>query len=327
MRKTTRRYITVAAVAAAAFLLYTAAGTYARYTTSATASDTARIAKWGVELTAAGDLYGEQYGEDGTAQSWSSSDRGVVHVSSKGTDVIAPGTSHDGGLRLTVSGSPEVMTRVDAVIKSESIYLKKGTYAIARRLPDGAVSAGTYETMQPGLYYLSGDAYLSAPTDYDDAITEYYVLENKTTLTADYYPVVYSSERITSADISADSLKAVAADIAGRLGSAAAAESAGVTTYTVSAEYAPGTDLGSALGLTQESIGWSWSYMQGDEGSEQELMYSGADTILGSLSAGEEDHIVLKSSADGFTPVEAVTDYHLTTGLDLTMTVTQVGTT
>lgn len=327
MRKATRRYITVAAIAAATFLLYTAAGTYARYTTGATASDTARIAKWGVELTAAGDLYGEQYGEDGSAQSWSSSDRGIVQVSSKGTDVIAPGTGHDGGLRLAVSGSPEVRTRVDAVIKSESIYLKKGTYAIARRLPDGAVSAAAYETMQPGLYCLSGGVYLAAPADYDDSVTEYFVLENRTELTADYYPVVYSSERITSADIKADSLKAVAADIAGRLGSAAVAESAGVTTHTVSAEYAPGTDLGSTLGLTQESIGWSWSYMQGDEGSQEELMYSGADTILGSLSAGEGDCIVLKSTADGFTPVEAVTDYHLTTGLDLTMTVTQVGTT
>ena len=61
------------------------AGTFAKYTTSADGTDTARVAKWGVKITANGDTFAEEYTNSSSAK--------TVVSSAKGTDVIAPGTS------------------------------------------------------------------------------------------------------------------------------------------------------------------------------------------------------------------------------------------
>ena len=46
-------------------------GTFAKYTTNATSSDTARVARWGVEVSASGTMFGKAYQdtiiEDGDA--------------------------------------------------------------------------------------------------------------------------------------------------------------------------------------------------------------------------------------------------------------------
>lgn len=51
-----------------AVLLTTCAvsGTFAKYTTSETGSDTARVAKWGVEVTAEGTMFADAYATDDT---------------------------------------------------------------------------------------------------------------------------------------------------------------------------------------------------------------------------------------------------------------------
>ena len=75
------------------------ATTFAKYATSGSASDDARVAKWGVEVTATGadDLFADDY-------------NGKV-TSSTEDDVVAPGTS--GSLAdFTVSGEPEVDVKV-----------------------------------------------------------------------------------------------------------------------------------------------------------------------------------------------------------------------
>ncbi len=324
MKNSTLRQVTAAAVVAAIGSLCVAAGTYARYASKATAADASRIAKWGVELSASGNLYGEQYGEDGAIEVYDELDKAAVRTASKGTDIIAPGTKHTGGLRFALGGTPEVKTQIDAVIKSENIYLKKGTYAIAQQIPDGAVTAAGYDNMQPKLYYLSEGTYKTAPADYDETVTKYYTMENEVTLSEDYYPVVYSSTHMNSSDISSDSLGDIAENIAQKLGSPSVSETEGITIYTVSAQYDPGTDLGTTLQLSEESIGWKWSYMQGEEGSATEKMYSGADTILGSIGSVPEGSEVLKSTANGYIPVEQDTDYHLSTSFDMTVSVTQV---
>ena len=75
-------------------------GTFAKYTTSADANDDARIAKWGVVVTADADAFSEDY--DGTVISLTSDEK-----------VLAPGT--DGNLcGLTIEGNPEVVVDVIA---------------------------------------------------------------------------------------------------------------------------------------------------------------------------------------------------------------------
>ena len=95
----------VASALLVAVLMTTCAisGTFAKYTTSGTAEDSARVAKWGVTVTASGEeVFTEKYadvaGDDGTK---------VVST----VDVVAPGTK--GSLAsIAISGTPEVAVKV-----------------------------------------------------------------------------------------------------------------------------------------------------------------------------------------------------------------------
>lgn len=81
-------------------------GTFAKYVTEGTGTDTARVAKWGVEISANfGNLFTQTYA---TGETW----RGDDNVSVNATvDVVAPGTS--GTLAdFNVTGTPEVDVEV-----------------------------------------------------------------------------------------------------------------------------------------------------------------------------------------------------------------------
>lgn len=77
-------------------------GTFAKYTTKGTSSETARVAKWGVTVTATGNTFATKYDSDITAK---------TVISADDSKVVAPGTS---GKMATVklSGSPEVAVKV-----------------------------------------------------------------------------------------------------------------------------------------------------------------------------------------------------------------------
>ena len=94
-----------------AVLLTTCAvsGTFAKYTTADDGTDTARVAKWGVTVTATGDNVFDNSYDDAT----NGATAGTKVVSSVTTeDVLAPGTNGTlGGIAIT--GTPEVMVDVD----------------------------------------------------------------------------------------------------------------------------------------------------------------------------------------------------------------------
>ncbi len=104
----------IASVLLVAVLASTCAisGTFAKYVTSADGSDSARVAKWGVEIMANGTTFAEKYDTDdstagvGAYSVLSSTPTGV------NTDhIIAPGT--DGEMvAMTISGIPEVAVEV-----------------------------------------------------------------------------------------------------------------------------------------------------------------------------------------------------------------------
>ena len=80
-------------------------GTYAKYVTSETGTDSARVAKWGVTIIADGETFAETYETDDTTYAETNS------VISTAGDVVAPGTS--GELAgFTINGTPEVATRI-----------------------------------------------------------------------------------------------------------------------------------------------------------------------------------------------------------------------
>lgn len=83
-------------------------GTFAKYVTSGSGSDTARVAKFGVNVTANGDVFAKEY---------DTNDQTVVGTIAKSvisTDkVVAPGTKSNGDfVAATITGTPEVAVRV-----------------------------------------------------------------------------------------------------------------------------------------------------------------------------------------------------------------------
>ena len=81
-------------------------GTFAKYVTSGEAGDNARVAKWGVSITAhaTGDIFAKEYdaiaGQDNTV------------IAGGEYTVIAPGTKKDNAALVTLSGKPEVSVQV-----------------------------------------------------------------------------------------------------------------------------------------------------------------------------------------------------------------------
>lgn len=103
--------------------------TLAKYTTGGNASDTARVAKWGVSVNMNADpLFKNEYSKTDNAYSGSLS----VKSSSTGTNIVAPGTNSEqvnGSAIFSISGTPEVATRITLNMSDvQDVVLKAGTY-------------------------------------------------------------------------------------------------------------------------------------------------------------------------------------------------------
>ena len=95
-------------------------GTFAKYVTGKSGTDSARVAKFGVTVTANGDVFAKEYATD---------DQTVVGTIAKSvisTDkVVAPGTESNGDfVAATVTGTPEVAVRVSYKLDAASLQLE-----------------------------------------------------------------------------------------------------------------------------------------------------------------------------------------------------------
>ncbi len=82
-------------------------GTFAKYTTSANGTDSARVAKWGVTVTANGGTFANTYATD-TGNVVGAIANSVVSADK----VIAPGTKGN-MVGMTITGTPEVAVSVN----------------------------------------------------------------------------------------------------------------------------------------------------------------------------------------------------------------------
>lgn len=316
-----------ASILLVAVLLSTCAisGTFAKYVTTNEASDSARVAKFGVVIQADGSLYGQYYQADTNNKPTATADGVTV---SAAADAVAPGTESDKGLNFSINGTPEVSTQLDVTIAVQNIFLREGTYAVMVKAPNV-----TAESFKNNTYYTK-DAetkVYSKAANYVSG-TVYYTMEDKVELTVvndsnvDYYfPVVYNSTLSTGHSHTADSLNAIAAAYAARFkGEAVTATTTDcVSTYTVSKQYAPNYNYTDTLGVANDTLTWAWAIETGSDVPEKE-MYNGADTILAQLQAGAlADAEVVRVDAAIKAPVEH-TDYNLETSFNITITVTQV---
>lgn len=85
-------------------------GTFAKYTTSASGTDTARVAKFGVQITANGGTFAKEYATDDTGVAGTIANS-VVSTKDNKDNVVAPGTRGD-MVKMALSGTPEVAVRV-----------------------------------------------------------------------------------------------------------------------------------------------------------------------------------------------------------------------
>ena len=129
------RMMRLASVLLVCVLLTTSviSGTFAKYVTSAEATDSARVAKWGISMNSTGsDTFVGLY------------DSSVDAIDDK--DVVAPGTSRSAVYQI--SGQPEtdyVVTFKGTMI--HDIYLGKGTYTYTPDAGDDITYVGMGKTM------------------------------------------------------------------------------------------------------------------------------------------------------------------------------------
>lgn len=100
-------------------------GTFAKYVTSKSASDYARVAKFGVVIEAQDNTaFKTTYATDDAGASV-----GVNSVATSTTDsLVAPGTKEDNAVTFSITGKSEVAVRVALTMTGTDVFLKAGTY-------------------------------------------------------------------------------------------------------------------------------------------------------------------------------------------------------
>jgi len=269
-----------------ATLLSTSAvsGTFAKYVTRDSGSDTARVAKFGVVVTSDGALFADTYktstntpgvSGDSTAAATlsvvSSAVTGATtdHDGVDGTDkVVAPGTKNTDGLTFSITGTPEVAVKIDVIVKDNT-----GT-------DFNAATKDIYLKTKSGLPDMTtGDA-----TDtFDNA--------------ADYYPIKYTLTQTKGGTsttlVDKQNLSAVKTALEG------------LTNAGVNAN----TNLANSIGTLK--LTWEWDFDNSGAGT-----YDKQDTLLGDLAAG--------TTLAPATTLTSGTDYNLSTGVQITISVTQI---
>ena len=119
----------IASILLIAVLMTTCAisGTFAKYVTTDNGTDSARVAKWGVQVQIANDLnlFGESYVKDDQNVT-NVNFTNTVEVNTAGTNLVAPGTKNT--ITFTISGAPEVAVDVAVVMNVRSdVVIPRGT--------------------------------------------------------------------------------------------------------------------------------------------------------------------------------------------------------
>lgn len=164
-------------------------GTYAKYVTQDSASDTARVAKWGIDVQVGGSLFGKYY------EAHSTSGGDVITAAaadsvdtSDDTTIVAPGTKNqsDEGFTISITGIPEVSYEITATSNgNKDIYLGVGKWGVmveAKGLNAASNIVG---------YYTKDDSnvYTEVTTGTYSSTTTYYELQDAVEVMAPYYPI------------------------------------------------------------------------------------------------------------------------------------------
>lgn len=106
-------------------------GTFAKYTTQASATDTARVAKFGIVVEATTDTFDETYTGTGSYSSVNTvASQSEFEVSGISTaNLVAPGTKNVGSSTFSIKGKAETAVKVVITLgEPKDVFLKEGTY-------------------------------------------------------------------------------------------------------------------------------------------------------------------------------------------------------
>ena len=296
-------------------------GTFAKYVTTDTADDSARVARFGVEIQTEGSLFDKTYVNKDNGNKPGTSSASVTVSSSTSAasvtnNVVAPGTqSTDNGLIFSVTGKPEVTVDVKLTVDATSasdIWLGQGL---------------NYPNMT------TGEVFDASTENWDSRRAD------RVTFTAsDYYPIKYTLQKST--DKSAWTVVDNCQDVS--LSKIVTALQ--TLSDSASTTYGPGTDLSQTFGYYK--LTWKWDFTDSTDGeitltdkmdtllgdlAEQETNYGGtktdivtkAITALGTASAGGPTANPQLTKGTPGTAAQA-NQYNLEAKLDFTITVTQV---
>lgn len=283
----------------------TISGTFAKYVTQDSADDTARVAKWGIEVLASGNLFGTDYAEnDGSATADTIVAATSTSVSSSDTkDIVAPGTKNTEGFTLKLTGEPEVAYELTAKTGSavagkadnSDIYLGAGYWGVL------VEATGLNAATDYSKYYLADG---SVATGSEAPGTKYYELHDTVTLGDDYYPLNWTVTAVPNVNLSAFAAIATTKNIAT------------IATAMV-------TDLNDKKADANDNaegsykLTWVWPYSTNETNDK-------ADTILGNLFDGNSDAIVVYSSDGSVYSTATTGHYCLDINFAFELTVTQV---
>lgn len=128
MKKNTMMRVASALLVAVLLSTCAISGTFAKYVTEGSATDSARVAKWGVKINTEGDgFFTNTYAKDSNTE--------IVNTVVADVDVVAPGTNDTGAALFSLTGTPEVAVNVKIEItgannaeKATDVVLAAGEY-------------------------------------------------------------------------------------------------------------------------------------------------------------------------------------------------------
>ena len=263
-------------------------GTFAKYTTAASAADTARVAKWGVSVEASGLLFSESYDEVAKGNKAHVKENTItvesVNAANATDSVVAPGTNGGDGLTFKITGTPEVAVKIEVAVTdtkdstnaAKDIFLAKGNYA--------DLTTGTSVTAAGGV-------------DTNTDTKDYFAVSE------DYHPIKYTLTQT----------KGTTETTLVDKGTLAAVETA-LEGLTTTVNIKPNQDLSTEFGTFK--LTWEWDFDANGAGTSDK-----ADTLLGDLAT--DSTIAAKGNGE-FEALTVDTDYSLSTQVAISVKVTQV---
>ena len=144
-------------------------GTFAKYTTTNSGSDSATVAKFGVTISVDDDmnLFNTQYDADDD----DATSAQTVVTATTNQNKIAPGTK--GSMQFSITGTPEVATQLTVAVDGvETAHLDAGTYTLdAGKFADRECKVTTATDYEPIKWYVGTDA-ITDNTAYDKTLAD-----------------------------------------------------------------------------------------------------------------------------------------------------------